>query len=42
MKIDEREVPIYAGWADSTISIADIICLPIVGSTGHLTTDKIY
>lgn len=29
MKIDEREVPIYAGWADSTISIADIICLPI-------------
>jgi hypothetical protein len=30
MDIEEREVPIYAGWADSTISIADIIFLPLV------------
>jgi len=29
MDIEEREVPIYAGWADSTISIADVICLPL-------------
>jgi hypothetical protein len=30
MDVDEREVPIYAGWADSMISIADVIALPIV------------
>jgi len=42
MKIDEREVPVYAGWADSTISIADIICLPIVRFSGHLRTGEIY
>jgi hypothetical protein len=30
MNVDEREVPIYAGWADSMVSIADVIGLPIV------------
>ena len=42
MKIDAPEVPIYAGWADSTISIADIICLPIVHFSGHLPIGDIY
>lgn len=30
MNVDEREVPIYAGWADSMVSIADVVGLPIV------------
>jgi hypothetical protein len=32
MNVDEREVPIYAGWADSMVSIADVVGLPIVSS----------
>jgi hypothetical protein len=42
MKIDEREVPVYAGWADSTISIADIICLPIVRLHRTIDYSMIY
>jgi hypothetical protein len=30
MDIEEHGVPIYAGWADSAISIAIIMCLPLV------------
>jgi MFS family permease len=40
MDIEEREVPIYAGWADSTISIADIIFLPLV-SGRTVSKDKL-
>jgi hypothetical protein len=41
MNIDERKVPVYAGWADSTISIADIICLPIVSTQYWEKADKV-
>lgn len=38
MDVHERDVPIYAGWADSMISIADVIGLPIVSSPpSHVT-----
>jgi MFS family permease len=44
MDVDEREVPIYAGWADSMISIADVIALPIVSfapsQTNSLTVSQ--
>ena len=38
MNVHERDVPIYAGWADSMISIADIIGLPIASlPQSHVT-----
>jgi len=41
MDVPERDVPIYAGWADSMISIADVIGLPIVSfAPSHLTPLK--
>lgn len=32
MNVPEREVPIWAGWADSMISVADVMGLPIVSA----------
>jgi len=41
MNVDEHEVPIYAGWADSIISIADVIGLPIVSLYGLSSLDPL-
>ena len=30
MDVPESEVPVYAGWADSAISVTIIACLPLV------------
>lgn len=30
MDVDERDVPVYAGWADSMVSLVDVLGLPIV------------
>jgi hypothetical protein len=41
MGVDEREVPIYAGWADSMVSIADVVGLPIVSLNTSLPCSRL-
>ena len=39
MGVDQRQVPTYAGWADSMVVIAELVCLPIVSGVVESSSD---